>query len=212
MARKFRSPRVKTKRKKVHVRRADGTCARHPGEPMFRSRVSSGASTGCRLCKKDRTKPLDSVYYLRKAQRKLINACASLNRMRGWPNDGRSDAWLTMYMRLYLVEGALWKKERELNIGPELIFGRSRGYGIRPKPRICDRIQREKLRPKLNAAGLWDGVTAIRPDGTDVRLTDQVAAQIGVMARRGAWPDLYAPEKRERKYARRNLRESQHGE
>jgi hypothetical protein len=121
---------------------------------------------------------------------------------------GAYEAWYTMHKRLMNLERGLKERERELNVGPRFLFGRRRGYGVIPKPRICNRIRKEKLRPKLNAAGRWDGATAIRPDGTEIHLTESAASQMGVLGRKGAWPDLYRPEKRGNKHARRNLRES----
>jgi hypothetical protein len=53
---------------------------------------------------------------------------------------------------------------------------------MRPKPRICNRIRNEKLRPKLNAACRCDGMTAVQPDGTELRLIGSVAALMGVLA------------------------------
>ena len=123
-----------------------------------------------------------------------------------WLADG-SKAWNTVHRRWRKVKSSIQQREAELNIEPKLIFGRPRGYGVPENPRICSCIRRQRLRP-LVAGGLWDGMTAIRPDGTEIRLGDQKASQMGVMLRKGVWPDLHAPEKRVRKNARRNLRES----
>jgi hypothetical protein len=156
----------------------------------------------------------DSVRLLRLSEKKLRSVMRFLelhyvDRSRGygvWLREG-SRAWNAVHRRWRKAKAALDQREAELNIPPKLILGRPRGYGVPENRQICDRIRREHLRPRVSA-GLWDGMTAVRPDKTEVRLGDQKASQMGVMLRKGAWPDLYTPEKRVKKHARSNLRES----
>ena len=156
----------------------------------------------------------NSVRLLRLSEKKLRSVMRFLklhyvDRSQGygvWLREG-SRAWNTVHIRWRKVKAALEQREAEINIPPKLILGRPRGYGVPENRQICDRIRREHLRPHVSG-GLWDGMTAVRPDKTEVRLGDQKASQMGVMLRRGAWPDLYTPEKRAKKNARSYLRES----
>src|SRR6478672_7054443 len=100
MVQKGRSAKARRKRKKVHVRPADGTCASHPGEPLFPSRGRLGAAVGCRVCSRKKPRKGNSVHHLRVAVKKLQGAMRYLAPRWQYRKDqeaGAYEAWYTMH-------------------------------------------------------------------------------------------------------------------
>jgi hypothetical protein len=99
---------------------------------------------------------------------------------------------LSQHYPTWTVSLSIWPKEPCNTTGNSPVT--NPGTGAKERSICRAKIIQAQLKPLISEKGVWDGFSAVFPDGCKSELNEEMSRQMRMMIKEGHWRDLAGPE------------------